>query len=213
MKEDYHSTRLSIDPKRKILWTALTKHLQKYVIKDSTVLDFGAGYCDFINLIEAKDKIAYDIWDGIKQYADPDVRTVIGREGDFQALESIDDDSVDVIFASNIFEHFEVSDLDVVLEVLKRKLTKNGTLIALQPNYYYAYRMYFDDYTHKSVWTHTSLTDYFSSQGFETVDVKPKFMPLTVKSRFPVNAFLINLYMKSPIKPFAGQMLVVSRLK
>jgi len=212
MSNEYHETRLSEDPKRKVLWGVLAKHLQKYCPENATILDFGAGYCDFINLVKAENKFAYDIWDGIKDYADKNVELIIGNKDNFEALNSIPDSSLDVIFASNIFEHFSVDQLDDLFVLLKKKLKNKGVVIALQPNFYYAFRQYFDDYTHKSIWTHISLADFFKSKGFQTVDVKPKFMPLTVKSRLPVNAFLINLYLKSPIKPISGQMLVVSQL-
>ncbi len=213
MSNTYHSIRLVADPKRKVLWSVLTEYLQRYIEESSSVLDFGAGYCDFINMIKAKEKIAYDIWDGIQDFANDDVKLIVGSEASLDGLDELEDDSLDVIFASNIFEHFEVEDLSELIQKLKLKLKPKGILIALQPNYHYAYKMYFDDYTHKSIWTHVSLPDYFSGQGFRVIDVQAKFMPLTVKSRLPVSRYLIKLYLISPFKPIAGQMLVVCELE
>jgi hypothetical protein len=92
--------------------------------------------------------------------------------------------------------------------MLRRKLASGGTLNILQPNYRYAYREYFDDYTHVSVFSHISLTDFLRANGFDVLEISPRFLPLTVKSRLPVSPWLIRAYLASPIKPLAKQMLI-----
>lgn len=206
----YHETRLSSDPKRRVLWRVLTRYIQRYVDEDAVLLDFGAGYCDFTNLITAREKYAYDIWDGIAEFCGPSVKPLIESENDYEKLRELKSESVDVVFASNIFEHFSVDELKVVVEVLRSKLKVGGRLILLQPNFCYSYKNYFDDYTHKSIWTHLSLSDFIESNGFDVEDVKAKFLPLTVKSKLPVHPFLIECYLRSPFKPFSGQMLVTA---
>jgi len=207
--DGYHETRLSKDNKRETLWLVLSEYLQPYVARTDTVLDFGAGYCGFINNIKADKKIAYDIWPGISEYCSSDVQPLIGDELSYDTLSDIDHGSLDVVFASNIFEHFEVEQLSLIFDLLSDKLSGKGKLIVIQPNYYYAYRQYFDDYTHKSIWTHNSFSDFVTTKGFKIIDMQPKFMPLTVKSRLPVHKLLIKLYLASPIKPLSGQMLFV----
>ncbi len=81
----------------------------------------------------------------------------------------------------------------------------------LQPNYRYAYREYFDDYTHLAVYSHLSLADFLSANDFEVLNVSPRFLPLTIKSRIPVSPWLIRAYLASPIKPMGKQMLVRAR--
>ncbi len=95
-----------------------------------------------------------------------------------------------------------------VLKILRNKLAGNGTLNILQPNYRYAYREYFDDYTHVSVFSHISIVDFLNANGFDVIEIWPRFLPLTVKSRLPVSPGLIKAYLASPIKPLAKQMLV-----
>jgi hypothetical protein len=95
-----------------------------------------------------------------------------------------------------------------VLEALRAKLSPRGTLNILQPNYRYAYREYFDDYTHVSVYSHVSIADFLSANGYDIIDVQPRFLPLTVKSRLPVWSPLIGLYLNSPVK-FAGKQMLV----
>jgi cyclopropane fatty-acyl-phospholipid synthase-like methyltransferase len=213
MSESYHDTRLEEDSKRDTLWSVLAEYLQRYIAKDSSVLDFGAGYCGFINSIKASDKHAYDIWDGINTYSNDEVNCIIGDEKSFSTLQTLDNEQFDIVFASNIFEHFTVDELNSLLDILSSKMKVGGKLIVIQPNYFYAYRKYFDDYTHKSVWTHNSFSDFVRTKGFNILQAQAKFMPLTVKSRFPVHRLLIKLYLLSPIKPLAGQMLFVCEKK
>lgn len=206
---DYHSTRLKEDTRRDVLWSVLGPYLQRHVLEDSAVLDFGAGYCGFINNIRASRKVAYDQWDGIRKHAHADVECKVG---DYTILGELGERAFDVVFASNVFEHFAVAELERVLALFHRVLKPGGRIMSVQPNYYYAYRHYFDDYTHKSIWTHRSLPDFLKVCGFSVPLVVPAFMPLTLKSRLPVHPLLIRAYLASPIKPRAGQMLVIGRL-
>ena len=92
------------------------------------------------------------------------------------------------------------------------KLSARGSLTILQPNYRYAYREYFDDYTHVAIYSHVSLADLLSAQGWDVLDVRPRFLPLTIKSRLPVHPLLIRAYLASPIKPGGSkQMLIHAR--
>ena len=51
------------------------------------------------------------------------------------------------------------------------------------------------------------------ANGFEIVELRPQFLPLTIKSRLPVWPFLIRAYLALPIKPLGKQMLVVARVR
>jgi hypothetical protein len=84
--------------------------------------------------------------------------------------------------------------------------------VNLQPNYLFAYREYFDDYTHVTVYSHISLCDFLAANGFEVMNCQPRFMPLTVKSRLRVSPWLIRAYLHSPIKPLGKQMLIRARV-
>jgi ubiquinone/menaquinone biosynthesis C-methylase UbiE len=172
------------------------------------VLDLGAGYGDFINNVQARRRIAVDAWDGMRKHLAPGVEAIVGP---VQQLDAIDDGAIDYAFASNLFEHITQADLATVLAALKRKLSARGQLTILQPNYRYAFREYFDDYTHISVYSHVSLADFLRANGWEVLDVRPRFLPLTVKSRLPTWPILVGAYLNSPVKPMGKQMLLVAR--
>ncbi|MGA8578235.1 MAG: hypothetical protein WB579_06115, partial [Bryobacteraceae bacterium] len=104
--------------------------------------------------------------------------------------------------------HLTQSDFAVVLQQLLYKLKPGGTLNIVQPNYRFAYKEYFDDYTHVAVYSHLSLADFLAAHGFRVIDCQPRFLPLTVKSKLPVWRILIRMYLASPFKPLGKQMLV-----
>ena len=209
--EGYHETRLGFDPKRDRVWKALWRYyFRRIVPADGCVLDLGCGYGDFINNVAARRRIALDLWPGFEAHLAPGVEAIRGSATD---LSPIGDDSIDFAFASNLFEHVTQGDLAQSLEQLKTKLTDRGTLTILQPNYRYAAREYFDDYTHISIWSHVSLADFLAAHGWEVIECRPRFLPLTVKSRLPVWQPLIGLYLKLPFKPLGKQMLLRARPK
>lgn len=202
----YHETRLAPDPRRASVWKALWRYYFRHRISPSdSVLDLGSGYGDFINNVVATRRIAIDLWPGFTAHLDGGVEAIIGPVGD---LSRIADGSVDYAFASNLFEHLTQQEFADVLSSLRSKLSPTGSLTIVQPNYRYAYREYFDDYTHVSIYSHVSLSDFLQANGFEPVEVRPRFLPLTVKSRLPAWGPLIGLYLASPLKPVAKQMLV-----
>ena len=120
-----------------------------------------------------------DSWDEFVHYLEPGIESRIGSVTDLSFLEP---SSVNFVFASNVFEHISQEDFASVLRQLKKALVRNGTLNILQPNYYYSYREYFDDYTHRTVYTHISIADFLDAHGYQVIECRPRFLPLTVKS-------------------------------
>lgn len=206
---DYHETRFSEEKRRDVLWQTLwDAWFSKRIGQEDCVLDLGTGYGQFINNVNARKRIGVDIWPGINEHLDDEIQKIVGSVSD---LSEIDDASVDYAFASNIFEHLTQETVGDVLSALRGKLSAKGVLTILQPNYAYAFREYFDDYTHISVWSHISLADFLSANGYDVIECHPRFLPLTIKSRLPVSPFLIKAYLRSPFKPMGKQMLLVAR--
>jgi SAM-dependent methyltransferase len=205
----YHASRFTADPRRKALWRALWRyHFRWFVDPQDCVLDLGSGYGEFINEVIARRRIAVDSWADFPRFLAPGIEAVVGCVTE---LGFLDDGTVDFAFASNLFEHLRQEDLAAVLEALRWKLAPAGTLTILQPNYRFAYREYFDDYTHIAVYSHISLCDFLIANNYEILDAKPRFLPLTIKSRLPVSPLLIRAYLASPFKPGGKQMLIRAR--
>lgn len=209
MTDRYFQTRFTEDPRREILWRTLVRHyFQPQIPTESCVLELGAGYGNFINNVRARRRIAQDQWPDFPKYLQPGVESHVGHTDD---LSFLDDNSIDFVFASNLFEHISQEEFAAVLRQLRRKLKPGGSLTLLQPNYRYAFREYFDDYTHITVYSHSSMRDFLEANSYEVITCKPRFLPLTLKSRLKVSPALIRLYLMSPLKPLGKQMLIKAR--
>ena len=209
MTSAYHDVRLAYDPRRDVLWRVLCKHyFSRFIRTDDCVLDIGCGHGAFINAVAARKRIGMDSWPDFPTYLQAGVQPIIGSAVEVGDLVR---EPVDFAFASNLFEHLTQADLIRVLDRLRGILSRRGTLAILQPNFRYAYREYFDDYTHVTTYTHVGLCDLLRANGFDIIDVQPRFLPLSIKSRLPVRESLIRAYLASPIKPMAKQMLIRAR--
>ena len=211
LEHNYFQARLTYDPRREVLWRTLYSHQFSHLILETDcVLELGAGYGHFINQVKARRRIAVDHWDGFINYLQPGVE---GRVGDVVDLSFLTPSSVNFVFASNLFEHLSQSDFATVLCQLKNVLAIDGTINIVQPNYYYAYREYFDDYTHHSIYTHTSICDFLEANGFYVIECQPRYLPMTTKSSLSIWPWLIRLYLDLPWKPLGKQMFIRARPK
>ena len=204
-EHSYHETRFPFDQRREIVWQTLCANFfDKLIQPHFHVLELGAGYGHFINNVRCASKTAVDQWPGMLNFLQPSVRGHLGSVTDLSFLE---DASVDFVFASNLFEHLTQQDFACCLAEIRRTLRPGGTLNILQPNYRLAYKEYFDDYTHVSVYSDSSLSDFLCANGFKVVQAKPGFLPFSIKaSTGNVWPWLIKLYLSSPWKPLAKQM-------
>jgi ubiquinone/menaquinone biosynthesis C-methylase UbiE len=207
MSDDiYHAARFTPDPRRRVLWQTLVACVfQKQIPPDGVVLELGAGYGDFINSVTARRRLAVDVWPGMLQHLEAGVEGLVTS---ITQLDGVADNSVDYVFSSNCFEHVSQTDLVNCLAQLRQKMKPGAMLTIVQPNFKYCAREYFDDYTHVSIYTDKGLSDLLAANGFKIVRCVPRFMPFTIKGSLPVHPLLIRLYLMSPFKPLAKQMLI-----
>ncbi len=203
----YFRTRLAPNPHRAAVWKHLCAYLQRWIPADAAVLDLGAGWCDFANNIAARRVVAMDLDTTVRRSAAEHVQAEVG---DCTDLSRFNSDSFDVVFASNLLEHLERPATARVLSEAARVLRPDGRLILLQPNFRLNPGGYFDDYTHVAIYTDRSLADYVVSEGWRIVRVYPRFLPLTMNSKGSALTFLVPWYLRSPVKPLAGQMLLIA---
>lgn len=203
----YFQVRYTYDPRRRRVWKAICEYLQREIPREGTVLDLGAGYCDFVNQIEAARRYALD--------QDPASRAHCAAGVEFLCADVADiplpDGSVDVAFASNLLEHLVDEARERLLGALERVLKPGARLILVQPNYYYCYRRYWDDFTHVKPYSHESLPDLLAAKGYLVERVEKRFLPFSFGGILPKSYLLTRLYLALPWRPFAAQMLVVAR--
>ena len=54
----YHTAHLPEDPARAVVWKVVAEHLSVWVPPGASVLEIGAGYCDWINSVVAAARVA-----------------------------------------------------------------------------------------------------------------------------------------------------------
>jgi SAM-dependent methyltransferase len=192
-------------------WRILCGHVfQRYVRDTDTVVDLGAGRCEFINAIRCGTKIAVDLNPDVKKYA-RDSGVVIAPSTD---LGDIPSGSVDVVFSSNFLEHLPTKTqvLNTLLEC-HRILKSGGTLIILMPNMRYLSGRYWDFFDHHTPLTHHSLAEALGLASFRVRRMIPRFLPYSVRqTRFPKSHLLLWIYLRMPLVwPILGrQMLLIA---
>jgi ubiquinone/menaquinone biosynthesis C-methylase UbiE len=204
----YYETRLAFDPARSEVWRHVAGYLQRWVDPNAPLLDLAAGYADFPNHVRASRKVAVDMNPGLPELAGSGIESIVGDATD---LSRFADGEFGSVFASNFVEHLDHDAIDRLLAGIHRVLRPGGNLLLVQPNFRLAPKQYFDDYTHRTIWTDRSLTDLVTAAGLPVVHVEPRFLPLTMKSRLSFGHRLVPLYLRLPYRPLAGQMLVVAR--
>lgn len=185
-----------IEFRNKMYHVLCSEFFQEYIPEDTVVLDVAAGYCEFINNIKAKKKIALDLNPDVKQFAENDVEVIISSSTD---MKQIDSQTVDVAFTSNLFEHLCKDNIVKTIKEVYRVLRKDGRFLVLQPNIRYCYRDYWMFFDHITPLDDRSLTEVLEINGFEVVECRPRFLPYTTRSKPPKSAFLLKIYLKIPI--------------
>jgi SAM-dependent methyltransferase len=208
----YTTTRFIFDQKRRLVWEEICRYLNRHFIPECTrILELGSGYGDFIGNIKARERVAIEIDDFFQEHVNTYSDITIHFADANVILDTLPKQSFDVVFCSNYFEHFEKAGIQGQLSLIHSVLKPGGKLIVVQPNFQLCPARYFDDWTHKSVFSHTSFSDFVECHRFQVDTCLKRFLPFSMKSRLPISRLLIRLYLNSPIKPFAGQFLLVAK--
>jgi SAM-dependent methyltransferase len=189
------------------VWREIVRFVQKDAPSARTVIELGAGYCDFINQFPATRKIAFDLNPEMAAFAGPEVEL---RTVEATTLPGIEPRSVDLVFASNFLEHLHQKELEALLPRIRSVLAPGGRLILIQPNHRLCADRYFEDPTHQTIFDDTSIVKFLTSHEFHVIRLEPALLPFSMRSRLPHSGWLTRLYLWSPIRPLAAQMYVVA---
>lgn len=198
--------------RRTQMWDILARSfLNRWITPNDSVLDLGAGYCEFINSVEAKNRFAIDVNPSTRIHATSGV-TVITQ--DVSNPWDVPDSSLQVVFTSNFLEHLESkSSLLHCLREARRVLRPGGRLILLGPNIRFAYKVYWDYFDHSLPLSDRSVLEALELSGFAPAVVIPRFLPYTLRSNFPSHPFFLRLYLAFPAfwAFFGKQFFIVAR--
>lgn len=104
------------------------------------------------------------------------------------------DNTFDIIYNKSFLEHLR--EPDHFLKEAQRVLKPGGLILCLVPDWESNYKIYFDDFTHRTPFTSVSLNDIFQICDFEKIQVY-KFRQLPIVWKFPA----LN-YFCAAISPF-----------
>lgn len=175
------------------VWREIGRFLQRYIPADAVVMDLAADRGHFIRHIDAEEKWASDLRD-TAEHMPSDVHFV--QSNGLLLADHVPGGYFDVVFMSNYLEHLESAEAVVEqLRVVHGLLKPGGRVIVLQPNIKLVGSRYWDYIDHRVALTERSLVEAASLVGFRTKVLIGRFLPYTVKGRFPTHPLLVRAYL------------------
>jgi SAM-dependent methyltransferase len=167
----------------------LIKHLiSKFSIRpNSSVLELGCGRGEFLNefLNNQMQVCGVDLSNSVTKYFPKIDTKVVDLTKDILPF---NDNSFDVVYSKSFVEHFYFP--EKIFEEAYRVLKKGGVIITLTPEWEYIYKIFYEDYTHRTPFTKTSIKDIHLITGFHNVQVESfKQLPILWKRNFFVFFF------------------------
>ncbi len=180
---------------RRRVWAVLTReYFQRLVGTDQTVLDLGCGWGEFISQIQATKKYGMDL--------NPEGGQRLGEgvtflNQDCSAMWPLPDESLDVVFTSNFFEHLPDKELlQKTVAQAWRCLRPGGRLICMGPNIKFLPGSYWDFWDHHVTLTEASLSELLRLESFRIERCIPKFLPYSMSAGFRPPLFFLRLYLR-----------------
>lgn len=197
---------------RAAIWRVLVQDFfQAWIRRSDTVLDLGCGYGEFLNSVSAARRIGVDLNPDSADVLDSDIEFHQARSDD---LSFLDDESVDVVFSSNLLEHLQnKADVERTIAEIRRVLRPGGHFMALGPNIRFLAGDYWDFWDHAVPISDRSLIELLTLNKFEVVEVYDRFLPYTTKSPLPRAPLLVQVYLRTRLAwpVFGKQFLVRAR--
>ncbi len=211
--ERIYSVRFTgIEDYRNRVWQVLvSEFFSRWIGPGSAVLDLGCGYGEFINNLTAGQRYAMDLNPESRNRIHSDIRLI---EQDCSSAWPLQNNSLDIVFTSNFFEHLPTkAALQGTLLEARRCLRPGGRLITLGPNVKYLSGSYWDFFDHHLPLTELSLSEAMIMADLEIEQAIPKFLPYTMCQGIRPPIWVLRAYLKCPWawKVFGRQFLVVSR--
>jgi ubiquinone/menaquinone biosynthesis C-methylase UbiE len=148
----------------------LTKHLyKKFNLKtNEKILDIGCGRGECLTGFH---KCGMNVY-GIDQ---SDVSKKNYPEINFKFCDLMsekipfEDEFFDVIFSKSLVEHFYYP--EKIFQEMNRILKKDGKIITMTPDWEFNYKIFYEDYTHRTPFSKDSLRDIHLINGFKEVKI------------------------------------------
>jgi SAM-dependent methyltransferase len=157
--------------------------------KDIKIVDLGCGYGAFLYFMRERGYSSVAGIDASFEMSDTAAKLGIHgvRHGNvFHFLEKQADESIDVITAIDLIEHFTKEELFDLVANMHRVLKTGGRVITHQPNAegVFGNAILYGDFTHELAFTRGSIAQVFLGNGFSSIrSFEDKPLRYSVKSR------------------------------
>jgi SAM-dependent methyltransferase len=124
------------------------------------------------------------------------------------------DNSLDVVFTSNFFEHLlSKQALGETIQQAARCLRPGGIMIAMGPNIRFVGGAYWDFWDHHLALTDSSISEAMRVNGLQVSKLYDRFLPYTMVNHRAVPTTLVSMYLRFPVlwSIFGKQFLVVAK--
>ena len=197
---------------RRRVWSALVRYFGRWIPRDSTVLDVGCGWGEFINAVQARKRIGMDLNPESARRLEPGIDFL---QQDCSSRWQVPPSSLDVVFSSNFFEHLPDKDsLGRTLAEAHRSLRTGGRLICMGPNIRYLPGAYWDFWDHYLPLTHLSMSEGLQLAGFSIESAVARFLPYSMSQGSEPPVALLRLYLRLPIVwPLFGRQFLIVAVK
>jgi 2-polyprenyl-3-methyl-5-hydroxy-6-metoxy-1,4-benzoquinol methylase len=179
---------------KEAIWRELAGFLQRYVDGSRPVLDIACDRGYFIRNVSGSERWATDIRD-VSAHLPDDVRFV--QSSGLALTDVLPSAYFGTAFMSNYLEHLAHSTAVVEqLRIVRDLLQPGGRVVVLQPNIRLVGNAYWDFIDHHVALTDKSLEEAAQLAGLRTVELIPRFLPYTTKSRLPHHGALVRGYLR-----------------
>lgn len=195
LRATYDRRFASVQAYRLRVWEVLIRDFfQALVPANGTVLDLGCGWGEFVNQIRAGRKLAMDLNPSAPEHLNGDVTFL---HQDCAQRWNLEDQSLDMVFTSNFFEHLPTkAALRSALMEAHRSLKRGGHLVCMGPNIKYLPGAYWDFWDHHLPLTELALKEVLELVGFRVDRCVDRFLPYTMTSGIAWPTAFVTLYVR-----------------
>jgi len=125
---------------------------------------------------------------------------------DATQMSAVPDNSIDMVFASNFFEHLSRDEIMATFKEVYRILVPGGKFMVLQPNIRFCSKDYWMFFDHITPIDDRAFVEGLEINRFKISEVIVRFLPYSTKGHLPKALLLIRLYLLiRPAWRFLGQ--------
>jgi SAM-dependent methyltransferase len=212
LKQQYQLRFAELQLYREKVWQVLCRDFfSQFVPPESTILDLGTGWGEFINHIAAARKYAMDLNPATPEHLAPGITFIHQDCSTTWPLESA---SLDVVFSSNFLEHlFDKASVERAVAEAYRTLKDGGIFICMSPNMNCIPGAYWNFWDHHVPLTEQSCAELFRLKGFSITHCIPRFLPYSMSGVRKSPLIFIRLFLRLPLiwPLFGKQFLVIGR--